>query len=53
MCLRRIGEAEASAETKLATKADIARLEGGLKLIKWMLSLVIGGVLALVLKTFF
>lgn len=40
-------------ETQLATKADIARLEGELKLIKWMVGLVIGGVLALVLQTVF
>jgi len=40
-------------ETQLATKADMVRLEGELKLIRWMLGLVIGGVLALVLKTFF
>jgi len=53
-------EAEALAEvfsealdTQLATKADIARLEGELKLIKWMLGLVIGGISALILKAFF
>jgi len=53
-------EAEALAEvfsealdTQLATKADIARLEGELKLIKWMLGLVIGGISVLILKTFF
>ena len=40
-------------ETQLATKSDIVRLEGELKLIKWMVGLVIGGVLALVLRTFF
>lgn len=60
-------EAEALAEvfsealdTRLATKADMARLEGELKLMegelrlmKWMLGLVIGGISVLILKTFF
>ncbi len=60
-------EAEALAEvfsealdTRLATKADIVRLEGELKLMegelrlmKWMLGLVIGGISVLILKTFF
>ena len=40
-------------ETQLATRSDMIRIEGELKLIKWMVGLVIGGVLALVLKTFF
>ncbi|MCS6786539.1 MAG: CCDC90 family protein [Thiobacillaceae bacterium] len=47
-------------DTHLATKPDIARLElklvehdGEFKLIKWMLGLLLAGVLALVLKTFF
>ncbi len=40
-------------DTQLATKADVARLEGELKLIKWMLGLVIGGISVLILKTFF
>jgi len=60
-------EAEALAEvfsealdTRLATKADSTRLEGELRLIngelklmKWMLGLVIGGISVLILKTFF
>ncbi|MCB2263670.1 MAG: DUF1640 domain-containing protein [Candidatus Thiosymbion ectosymbiont of Robbea hypermnestra] len=53
-------EAEALAEvfsealdTRLATKADMARLEGELRLMKWMLGLVIGGISVLILKTFF
>ena len=53
-------EAEALAEVfsealdiQLATKADSARLEGELKLMKWMLGLVIGGISVLILKTFF
>ena len=47
-------------DTQMATKADISRIElklvehdGELKLIKWMLGLLLAGVLALVLKTFF
>lgn len=47
-------------DTQMATKADLSRLElklvehdGEFKLIKWMLGLLLGGVLALVLKTFF
>ena len=47
-------------ESQLATKADISRLElklieheGEFKLIKWMLGIVLGGVIALVLKAFF
>ena len=47
-------------DTQMATKADISRIElklvehdGELKLIKWMLGLLMAGVLALVLKAFF
>lgn len=40
-------------ETQLATKADMVRLEGELKLLRWMVGLVIGGVAVLILKTFF
>ena len=38
---------------QLATKADIARLERELFVIKWMMGMLLGGVTALVLKTFF
>ena len=42
---------------ELASKRDLneleTRLNGELKLIKWMLGLLLGGVLALILKTFF
>ena len=54
---------EAFSETTsntLATKQDLARLElkltehdGEFKLIKWMMGLMLGGVMALVLKAFF
>ena len=47
-------------DSHLATKADISRLElklleheGEFKLIKWMLGIILGGVIALVLKAFF
>jgi hypothetical protein len=47
-------------ENQLATKADIAKLEiklieheGEFKLIKWMLGIIMGGVIILVLKAFF
>ena len=47
-------------DSHLATKTDISRLElklieheGEFKLIKWMLGIILGGVIALVLKAFF
>ncbi len=47
-------------DSQLATKTDISRLElklieheGEFKLIKWMLGIILGGVIALVLKAFF
>lgn len=47
-------------DSQLATKADISRIElklveheGELRLIKWMMGFVLGGVTALVLKAFF
>ncbi len=40
-------------DTTLATKLDIARLEGEMKLMKWMLGLVIAGIATLILKAFF
>lgn len=55
---------EAQGEAELATKHDIdllkrdlkeleTRLVGELTLLKWMLGLLLGGVLALILKAFF
>lgn len=55
---------EASAEAELATKRDIERLEakmearferidGELKLNRWMLGILLGAVLSLVLKAYF
>jgi len=52
-------EIEQSRFDELATKADIARLEGEIKLLKWMLGIVIAGIASLIagiatliLKTF-
>jgi len=55
---------EASGEAELATKRDIERLEarfekletklsGEMTLLKWMLGILLGGVIALVMKAFF
>ena len=45
---------------QVATKADLLKLElkliehdGEFKLMKWMLGIILGGVIALVLKAFF
>lgn len=40
-------------DTQLATRTDINRLERELLVIKWMVGLVLGGIVALVLKAFF
>jgi len=55
-----IAEAEALAtafseamDSQLATKSDINRLERELIDIKWMVGLVLGGILTLILKAFF
>ena len=40
-------------DSQLATKSDINRLEPELLVIKWMVGLVIGGILTLILKAFF
>ena len=48
---------EASGEADLVTKKDLllglAPLPADLTLVKWMLGIIIGGVIALILKTFF
>ena len=46
-------EAEYSRLEELATKADIARLEGDIKLLKWMMGAVLAGIISLILKAFF
>ena len=40
-------------EGQLATKNDINRIEKELVVLKWMTGIVIGGVIALIMKTFF
>lgn len=40
-------------EAQLATKSDISRIEKELVVLKWMTGIVMGGVLALILRTFF
>lgn len=40
-------------DSQLATKLDINRLERELIVIKWMVGLVLGGILTLILKAFF
>ncbi|EIC20507.1 CCDC90 family protein [Thiorhodovibrio frisius] len=55
---------DASGEAEIATKRDIERLEaqlirvdtrfaGEMTLMKWMLGILLGGVVALILKSFF
>jgi len=46
-------EAESLRLEELATKADIARLEGDIKLLKWMMGAVLAGIISLMLKAFF
>ncbi|WP_340122818.1 DUF1640 domain-containing protein [Methylobacter svalbardensis] len=40
-------------DSQLSTKSDINRLERELIVIKWMVGLVLGGILTLILKAFF
>jgi len=40
-------------DTQLATRSDINRIERELLVLKWMTGLILGGVLALVMKSFF
>lgn len=40
-------------DAQIATKADIHRIEKELAVLKWMSGIVMGGILALILKTFF
>ena len=40
-------------DSQLATKSDINRLERELLVVKWMVGLVLGGILTLILKAFF
>ncbi len=45
--------AEALSSESLATKAEVVRIEPELAVIKWMVGLVIAGVAAQIVKTFF
>jgi len=40
-------------DSQLATKADVNRLEREVLVIKWMVGLVLGGILTLIIKAFF
>ena len=44
--------AQAMSEESLATKADIARPERELSVVKWMTSAIVAGVASLLLKAF-
>ncbi len=44
--------AQAMSEESLATKADIARLERELSVVKWMTGAIVAGVVSLLLKAF-
>jgi len=46
-------EVELSRLDQLATKEDFIRLEGEIKLLKWMMGVVLAGIISLVLKAFF
>jgi len=48
-----IKEAQDSHIEELATKIDVARIEGRLNLLQWMLAVTLAGVMALLLKSFF
>jgi len=43
---------DAHATADVATKGDIALVRKDIELLRWMMGLVIGGIIALVLKTF-
>jgi hypothetical protein len=40
-------------DSQLATKSDINRLDRELLVVKWMVGLVLGGILTLILKALF
>ena len=40
-------------DSQLATRQDINRLERELLVVKWMVGLVLGGIVALIMKAFF
>ena len=52
MSMKARAAAQAMSEESLATKADIARLERELSVVKWMTGAVFAGVVSLLLKSF-
>jgi hypothetical protein len=48
-----IKESQAASIADLATKTDIARLEGQITLLRWMLGFVLAGIVSIVFKLFF
>ena len=52
MSMKARAAAQAMSEESLATKADIARLERELSVVKWMTSAIVAGVVSLLLKSF-
>ncbi|MBF0536624.1 MAG: DUF1640 domain-containing protein [Nitrospirae bacterium] len=48
-----INEAGLDTRRELATKEDIAKLDGEIKLLRWMLGLILACVISLVRKAFF
>ena len=45
--------AKASSDDQTATKSDIIKLDKELAIVKWMLGIIIAGIVALLIKTFF
>ncbi len=52
MSMKASAAAQAMSEESLATKADIARLERELSVVKWMTGAIVAGVISLLLKAF-
>lgn len=52
MSMKARAAAQAMSEESPATKADIARLERELSVVKWMTSAIVAGVVSLLLKSF-
>ena len=52
MSMKARAAAQAMSEESLATRADIARLEWELSVVKWMTGAIVAGVISLLLKSF-
>ena len=52
MSMKARSAAQAMSEESLATKADIARLERELSVVKWMTGAIVAGIVSLLLKAF-